>query len=77
MDPFHVVEWAMDALDEVRRDIWNDAYDEYKQLKKKNPRKLGCPKEGDPNTAIIKAAKAKADAIKGSTYALGKAPEHL
>jgi transposase len=32
VDPFHVVEWAMDALDEVRRDIWNDAYDEYKQL---------------------------------------------
>lgn len=77
VDPFHVVEWAMDALDEVRRDIWNDAYDEYKKLKKENPRKPGRPKEDDPNTAIIKAAKAKADAIKGSTYALGKAPEHL
>ena len=25
MDPFHVVAWATDALDEVRRDAWNQA----------------------------------------------------
>jgi len=25
MDPFHVVSWATDALDEVRREVWNDA----------------------------------------------------
>jgi transposase len=25
LDPFHVVSWATDALDEVRRDVWNDA----------------------------------------------------
>ncbi|MDQ6797729.1 MAG: ISL3 family transposase [Actinomycetota bacterium] len=25
MDPFHVVQWATDALDEVRRQTWNDA----------------------------------------------------
>jgi transposase len=24
-DPFHVVRWASDALDEVRREVWNDA----------------------------------------------------
>jgi transposase len=24
-DPFHVVSWATDALDEVRRQVWNDA----------------------------------------------------
>jgi transposase len=24
-DPFHVVRWASDALDEVRRQVWNDA----------------------------------------------------
>jgi transposase len=23
-DPFHIVQWATDALDEVRRDAWND-----------------------------------------------------
>ena len=25
MDPFHVVSWATDALDELRRDVWNNA----------------------------------------------------
>jgi transposase len=25
LDPFHVVAWATEALDEVRRDVWNDA----------------------------------------------------
>ena len=25
LDPFHVVSWATDALDEVRRQVWNDA----------------------------------------------------
>lgn len=24
-DPFHVVSWATDALDEMRRETWNDA----------------------------------------------------
>ena len=76
-DPFHVVEWAMTALDEVRKDIWHDAYSEYKQVKKDNPRGKGRPKKDAPGLAIVKAAKAKADEIKGSAYALGKAPEHL
>lgn len=25
LDPFHVIQWATDALDEVRREAWNDA----------------------------------------------------
>lgn len=25
MDPFHAVQWCPDALDEVRRDVWNEA----------------------------------------------------
>jgi len=25
MDPFHVVQWCTDALDEIRRDVWNAA----------------------------------------------------
>lgn len=25
MDPYHVVSWATDALDEVRREVWNKA----------------------------------------------------
>lgn len=67
----------MTALDEVRKNIWHDAYSEYKQVKKDNPRGKGCPKKGDSELVVIKAAKAKADEIKGSAYALGKAPEHL
>ena len=60
----------MTALDEVRKDIWHDAYSEYKQVKKDNPHGKGRPKKDDPELAIVKAAKVKA-------YALGKAPEHL
>ena len=77
VDAFHVVEWAMTALDNIRKDIWHDAYSEYKQVKKENPRSKGRPKKDDPELAIVKATKAKADEIKGSAYALGKAPEHL
>ena len=62
VNPFHVVEWAMEALDEVRREVWREAYSEAVQLAKKHPRGKGRP---------------KAEEIKNSTYALGKAPEHL
>ena len=75
VDSLHVVEWAMTALDEIRKDIWHDAYSEYKQVKKDNPRGKGRPKKDGPELAIVKTA--KADEIKGSAYALGKAPEHL
>ena len=68
VDSFHVVEWAMTALDEVRKDIWHDACSEYKQVKKDNPCGKGRPKKDDPELAIVKAAKAKADEIKGSAY---------
>ena len=37
----------------------------------------GVLKRDDPELAIVKAAKVKADEIKSSAYALGKAPEHL
>jgi transposase len=30
VDPFHVVDWAMEALDEVRRDRWRAAYEKAK-----------------------------------------------
>ena len=77
VDPFHVVEWAMDALDEVRREVWRDAYNEAKAIAKEHPKGKGRPKKDDPDTAIVKAARKKADDIKGSSFALGKAPEHL
>jgi transposase len=67
----------MEALDEVRREVWNAAYDEVKRLKKEYPRKPGRPKEDDPIAEEIRAAVANAEEIKNSAYALGKAPEHL
>lgn len=77
VDPFHVVEWAMEALDEVRREVWREAYSEAVQLAKEHPRGKGRPRTDDAEAAIVKAAKAKAEEIKNSAYALGKAPEHL
>ena len=77
VDPFHVVQWAMESLDEVRREVWRDAYIEAQQLAKENPRKPGRPKLDDTALATVKAAKAKAEEIKNSSYALGKAPENL
>ena len=67
----------MEALDEVRREVWREAYSEAVQLAKEYPRKKGRPKADDEEAAIVKAAKAKAEEIKNSAYALGKAPEHL
>lgn len=77
VDPFHVVEWAMEALDEVRREAWREAYAQAKTIEKEHPQGKGRPKKDDPEAAKVKAARNKADEIKGSAYALGKAPENL
>ena len=77
VDPFHVVEWAMEALDEVRRDRWRAAYEKAKQLAAENPQKRGRPKTADETAAKVQEAKVKASEIKNASYTLGKAPEHL
>lgn len=77
VDPFHVVEWAMEALDEVRREARQEAYKESETIARQHPRKAGRLKEDDPNTAIIRAAREKAEEIKNSAYTLGKAQEKL
>ena len=77
VDPFHVVEWAMEALDEVRREVWREAHAEAVQAAKAHPRGKGRPKADDHDAKIVAAARAKAEAIKNSAFALGKAPEHL
>ena len=69
IDPFHVVAWATDALDEVRRDVWRTAR---KEAVKEKPRKRGRPRKGEEPTA-----KKAASAIKGSRYALLKNPDSL
>ena len=69
IDPFHVVQWATDALDEVRRDAWRDAR---KEASREAKRKTGRPKKGEGPSL-----KDKATEIKGSRYALLKNPESL
>ena len=76
MDPFHVVQWANDALDGVRREEW--------QVAKKAARdatpgrgRPGRPCKGEETPPEARALKEAADAIKGSRFALVKNPEDL
>ena len=75
VDPFHVVEWTMEALDSVRKDAWRDALS--KVSEDKPQRTAGRPKTDDEAHNSHRDARKAASEIKQSTYALGKAPEHL
>ena len=77
VDPFHVVEWAMDALDQVRKDRWRAAYAKASELAKEAPKKRGRVRSDDRAAQKALAARKEASEIKKSTYALGKAPENL
>ena len=77
VDPFHVVKWAMDALDKVRIDRWHAAADKVKDLVQKHPQKRGRPTADNAEAVEIKLARAEASEIKDSGFTLGKAPEHL
>jgi transposase len=69
-DPFHVVRWAYDALDEVRRGCWNDA--------RTAARAEPPPPRGRPSRdAPARPASQRAAALKASRYALWKNPENL
>lgn len=77
VDAFHVVTWAMEALDELRKEAWRDAYSSYKDKAKETKRKKGKPKKSDTASKKLNEAKQKATEIKTSSYTLGKAPENL
>ena len=69
-DPFHVVRWATDALDEVRRGAWNDA----RALARTEPKRG----RGRPRTdAPPRPGGERAKALKGARYSLWKNPENL
>ena len=68
IDPFHVVQWAMEALDKVRSQAVKDAR---KSVSAPTKRKVGRPKKDAPKPDTT------AKDIKGSKFALGKAPENL
>ena len=61
-DPFHVVAWATDALDVVRRQAWNQATGR---------------RRTDAATGRAQAADGSARTIKRARYALWKNPENL
>ena len=65
VDTFHVVGWATDALDEVRKQAWREANAKAKE----RTRGDGRPREG--------ADKEAARAVKGLRYPLLKNPEDL
>ena len=70
-DPFHVVKWATDALDEVRRGTWNDA----RKAARHNEARRG---RGRPTKdAPVRPDSAQATGLKNSRYALWKNPENL
>ena len=69
-DPFHVVQWATEALDEVRRQAWNDARALARAEPKRGP---GRP----PADAPPRPGSERAKALKGARYSLWKNPENL
>lgn len=78
MDSFHVVEWANAALDDVRVKAWRDASAIVKALEEKHGKPgKGKPAKDDRNTRKILDARKTASEIKGSSFAVGKAPENL
>lgn len=69
-DPFHVVKWATEALDEVRRGAWNDA----RALARAEPKRgRGRPAADAPP----RPGSERARALKGARYSLWKNPENL
>nr|WP_255737832.1 ISL3 family transposase [Cognataquiflexum nitidum] len=64
-DPFHVVKWATDALDEVRRNVWNAARGDRQQLR---ARRMANK---------VNRARGHAQQVKHARYALWKNPENL
>lgn len=69
-DAFHVVKWASDALDEVRRDAWRRAR---KPDLAKGLRPRGRPRRDAPP----RPGQQRADALMHARYALWKNPENL
>ena len=69
-DPFHVVAWATDALNEVRRESWNDAR---RLARGEAKRGRGRP----ARDAQARPQSERARGLKGARFALLKNPENL
>jgi len=69
-DPFHIIQWATNALDEVRRDSWNDAR---RQARGEPPLPRGRPPANTPP----RPGHDRAKALKNARYSLWKNPDNL
>ncbi|MBU6244872.1 MAG: transposase, partial [Actinomycetales bacterium] len=69
-DAFHVVRWATDALDEVRRQAWNDAR---RHARTEPARRRGRPRAD----AAPRPGSTRATGLKHARYALWKNPGNL
>jgi len=73
-DAFHVVAWATDALDQVRRQAWNDA----RRLARAEPKgRPGRPRKDGTQASGPRPGHERAKALKGARYALWKNPGDL
>ena len=80
VDPFHVVQWATESLDKLRRVLYREALKEQKQakqgiekIKKSNRRPLA----DDNNVLKLQTSTSLANDFQWAKFALGKAPENL
>jgi transposase len=64
-DPFHVVSWATDALDEVRREAWRQARADGQVTRRRN------------GSRTVRVSTDSARDLKRARYALWKNPENL
>ncbi len=67
-DPFHVIKWATDALDEVRRGTWNDT----RKAARQNEARRVLER---PTDVPARPDSARATGLKNSHYALWKNPK--
>ena len=75
IDPFHVVSWMTDVLDQVRKQEWNKARAQLAQENKSKPKaKPGHPKGGSASKTKAQLA---VETLKSAKYPLLMNPEHL
>lgn len=77
IDPFHVVQWATESIDNLRKELWREAVTEKKKVDKQHQKGRGRPKQGDEAMGKRKQAQDNVFQLQGFKYALGKAPENL
>ena len=76
MDPFHVVQWAGDALDTMRTQIWQSLRVEARGIEKQI-KNNDDPQEIRRLRAEQQVRELQATSIKHSAYTLGKGKENL